>query len=91
MSEYENKTNDELIELLEAKDEKISEFEEHDQTIDELEDENRDLQNIIDDFNGSLSDREEVSEFAFNAGYEAKESNQPLLKSWLNFKIGARI
>jgi hypothetical protein len=91
MSKYENKTNEELIELLEAKDEEISEFEEHDQSIEELEDENRDLQNVIDDFNSSLSDREEVSELAFNAGYEAKESNQPLLKSWLNFKIRARI
>ena len=91
MSEYENKTNEELIELLESKDEEIEQFEEHDQTVEELEDENRDLQNIIDDYNSSLSDREEVSEAAFDAGYEAKENNEAKMKAWLNYKIGARL
>lgn len=91
MNEYENKTNEELIELLEAKDEEIQQQQEHDQSIEELEDENRDLQNVIDDYNSSLSDREEVSEAAFDAGYEAKENQLPKLKAWLNYKIGARI
>lgn len=91
MSEYENKTNEELIELLEARDEELEQIEEHDQSIEEAEDENRDLQNIIDDYNSSLSDREEVSEAAFDAGYEAKENNEAKMKAWLNYKIGARL
>lgn len=95
MSEYENKTNEELIELLEARDEELEQIEEqieeHDQSIEEVEDENRDLQNIIDDYNSSLSDREEVSEAAFDAGYEAKENNEAKMKAWLNYKIGARL
>lgn len=91
MHEYENKTNEELIELLEARDEELEQIEEHDQSIEELEDENRDLQNIIDDYNSSLSDREEVSEAAFDAGYEAKENKEAKMKAWLNYKIGARL
>jgi len=91
MNEYENKTNEELIELLEARDKKLEQIEENDQSIEELEDENRDLQNIIDDYNSSLSDREKVSEAAFDAGYEAKENNEAKMKAWLNYKIGARL
>lgn len=91
MSEYKNKTNEELIDLLEAKDEEIEELEANEQSIDDLEDENRDLQAIINEHDESLGDREEVSELAFDAGYEAKENNEPQLKAWLNFKIGARI
>mgnify|MGYP003637413969 CR=1 FL=1 len=91
MSEYENKTNEELIELLEAKDEEISEFEESDQSIEELMSENQDLQNIVNEYDESLSDREEVSELAFNAGYDACCTGSEQLRGWLNFKIGARI
>ena len=89
--EYENKTNEELIELLEARDEKINELEEYEQSCDDLQDENRDLQNIVDEYDSAVSDREKVSEFAFNAGYKAKENNEEHLRGWLNFKIGARI
>ena len=91
MSEYENKTNEELIDLLEVRDERIGELEENEQSIDDLEDENRDLQNIVNEYDSAVSDREKVSEVAFNAGYQAKENNQAQLKAWLNYKIGARI
>ena len=91
MDNYENKTNEELIELLEAKDEQICDFEENEQHCSDLEDENRDLQNVIDDFNSALSDREEVSEAAFFAGHNDGLNGNQALKSWLNYKIGARI
>ena len=91
MSEYENKTNEELIELLESKDEEIEQFEENHQSIEDLESDNQDLQNVIDDYNSSLSDREEVSEAAFKSGHKSGLDNEALLKSWLNYKIGARI
>ena len=91
MSEYENKTNEELIELLEAKDEIIGELEENEQSCSDLESENADLQKIVNDYDESLCDREEVSELAFNAGYDACHTGSEQLRGWLNFKIGARI
>ena len=91
MSEYENKTNEELIELLEAKDEEIEELEANEQNCSDLEEENATLQSQIEDYDESLCDREEVSELAFNAGYEAKENNQDQLRGWLNYKVGARL
>ena len=89
--EYENKTNEELIELLEARDETINDLEEYEQSCGDLEDENRDLQSIIDEHDSSVSDREEVSEAAFNSGWHACCNGKAKLKSWLNYKIEARI
>lgn len=89
--EYENKTNEELIELLEARDETINELEEYEQSCDDLQDENRDLQNIIDEYDSAVSDREKVSESAFFAGHHEGLNGNQALKSWLNYKIRARI
>jgi len=89
--QYENKTIEELIDLLEAKDEEINELEESEQNIEELSDEVSELQNQIDDFNSSMGDREQVSEKAFNAGYDACRVGGAQLKSWLNYKIEERL
>ncbi len=92
---YSDKTNDELIELLETKDEEIEELEYKTQSIEDLEDEVTTLSNEIAGYDESLSDREQVSEKAFNAGYDACDSDSKAyigkLKQWLNFKMEARL
>ena len=93
---YSGKTSEELIELLEARDEEIEELECKAQSIEDLEDEIRTLSNEIAEHDESLSDREEVSEKAFNAGYDACDSDCKgsyigKLKRWLNFKMEARL
>jgi len=89
--EYENKTNKELIELLESKDEELSEYEESAQTIDELSEEISDYESRESEYNESLADRESVSELAFDAGHAAGANNSPVVKSCLNYKIEAKL
>ena len=95
MSEYENKTVEELIDLLEDKDE----------TIAELEQANCDQSDEISCLEGELADlvpdedREVTAEKAFYAGYnyymEAFTSGIAIdtspLKAWLDYKIGERL
>jgi len=89
--EYENKTNEELIDLLEAKDEEINTLQENEQSIDDLVDEIRDYENQQEAYNDALVDRERVSEKAFYAGYDAYKPDDSKVKAWLNYKIEARI
>lgn len=91
VSEYENKTIEELIDLLEGKDDQIEELEQSNCEIDDLNDEIKDQQNTIDEFESLNCDREGISEIAFKSGYQAKESDKPLMKAWLNFKVENRI
>lgn len=87
--EYENKTNEELIDLLEGRDDEIDELKQkNDETSMELSDSYDQLSELheIEDF-----DKETFANNAFDAGYEAKGNNEAKLKSWLNYKIGARI
>jgi len=88
---YENKTEEELIELLEDRDEKIEELEQEVCEASELEDEVSELQGQLDEVNSALTDREEVSERAFYSGYKSGANSEFVLKSWLNFKIEERI
>ena len=89
--EYENKTNEELIDLLEAKDEEINTLQENEQSIDDLVDEIRDYENQQEAYNDALVDRERVSERAFYAGFKAAENKSTALKSWLNHKVEVRL
>ena len=88
--EYENKTNEELIELLEAKDDEISELQETEQNIEELTDVISDYQSQEEDYNLALADREQVSEKSFYAGRISDQKLTPL-KAWLNHKIEERL
>lgn len=88
MSEYENKTNEELIDLLEERDESLQDAE---SSLSDLSDQITELSidnSMLEDFR---ENKEELVESSFNSGYEAKENNEPKLKAWLNHKIGARI
>jgi len=89
--EYENKTNEELIDLLEAKDKEISDLQENEQNIEELTDEISDYESQQEEYNEALSDREQVSEKAFYAGFKSAENKELVVKSWLNYKIEARL
>jgi len=86
-----NKSKEELIEIIEQLDEKIEELEQEVYEASELEDEVSELQGQLDDVNSALTDREEVSEKAFYSGYKSGANSEFVLKSWLNFKIEERI
>ena len=88
---YENKTNEELIEILEEKDSQIYTLECDAQDSSDLEDEVSELNNQAEEYNTALSDRETVSESAFTAGHEAGTKGLELMRAWLNHKIEARI
>ena len=85
------KTNEELIELLEERDEEIEELESCTSHIDDLEDEIATLTSEINDYDESLSCREEVSEKAFYAGYNTIKKPENSIKAWLNFKVENRL
>ena len=89
--DYENKTNEELIEILACKDEEIYDLQSELQTEEDLIDEVSALESQIEDHNDALVDREVVSEVAFAAGHEAGTKGSELMRAWLNHKIEARI
>ena len=90
--EYENKTKEELIDLLEAKDEEINDLQENEQSIEELADEISDYESQQEEYNEALADREQVSEKAFYAGFDAYQCGEVNeQKAWLNYKIEARL
>ena len=87
---YENKTNKELIELLEEKDEEIQQLE---SKADDLECEQADFVSEIEsitEYSMDKSQQEELAEKSFYAGRDSDTNSTPL-KSWLNYKIGERI
>lgn len=45
----------------------------------------------INDLEDWRDEKEDFAESCFNGGYDAAESGKPKMKSWLNFKIEARI
>ena len=88
---YENKTIEELIDLLEGQDDKIEELEQEvDEVKAELSDTYDSLSELyeIEDF-----DKESFAEKAFNAGFECADSDGSLtkFKGWLNYKMEARL
>jgi len=86
MGDLESKSAEELIAIIEDLNESI---EEKDQSIDELQEEVADFSNEVDQH--VEVNIEEVAEAAFNAGYDANENGELCMRSWLNYKIGARI
>ncbi len=89
---YENKTNEELIDLLDERDEEIEVLEQCKMEIDALEDEVTLRQSQIDEHDESLSCREEVSEKAYYAGFnDANNTTLSNIKGWLNFKVENRL
>ena len=85
---YENKTNEELIELLEEKDEEIQQLE---CKADDLEMEQADYVNEIESMTECSIDKqeqEELAEKSFYAGlYSSRNLTLTPLKAWLNYKM----
>ena len=86
MDDLESKSTEELIAIIDDLNESI---EEKDQSIDELQEEVADFSHEAEQY--VKVNVEEVAESAFNAGYDANESGELCMRSWLNYKIGARI
>ena len=86
MSDLESKGTDELIELIEELREDI---EEKEQAIEELQEETADL--TIENEQHEDIDIESVAESAYNAGHSAAKKGDDCMRSWLNYKIEARI
>jgi len=86
-----DKSKEELIELLEERDNKIDELKQEIET--NSDDYMFNTAELNEMYSGHLDKREleELTEKTYAAGYQAKENNEPKLKSWLNYKIGARI
>ena len=61
------------------------------QTIDELEGEAADRVSEVAELHEASFNVEEVAEKAFNAGFEACENKEAVMRSWINYKIGERI
>jgi len=87
---YDNKTVEELIELLEERDESIVEL-------------NHEVEMITDDYDMNTAeinemysdsmDKQEQYELASKAFYAGRDSdfNSTPLKAWLNYKVGERL
>ena len=92
---YEDKTIEELIDLLEDKDETISDLQcdlqAKEDEYDEVSEENGELSVEMSRIEEFDIEKEPFAEKAFNAGYEAKENARPLMRAWLNYKIEARL
>ena len=86
MNDLESKSTTELIELIEELQEDI---EEKEQAIEELQEETADL--TVENEQHEDVDVESVAESAFNAGFDASENGNVCMRSWLNYKIEARI
>lgn len=89
---YENETKEDLIDILTIKNDELNELS---QEVEELKDE---LNDKIDEINESVSQDElfeiksEIAEPAFMAGYAAgKNKDNSAIKSYLNYKIEARL
>jgi len=87
---YENKTIEELIELLEEKDEEIQQLE---CKADDLEMEQADYVSEIEsitEYSMDKHEQEELAEKSFYAGLDSNSNITPL-KAWLNYKIEERL
>jgi len=78
--QYENKTNEDLIELLEERDQLIDDF--HDEIASDAAD--------AKDYDRAIKDLSTIAEKSFYAGRDS-DSNSTPIKAWLNYKIGERI
>ena len=80
MNKYENKTNEELIELLE----------EENQSNEDLRDEIKSISSDNNDYDVAILELATIAEKSFYAGRDSDLQSTPL-KAWLNYKIGERI
>ena len=78
---YENKTNEELTELLE----------ERDQSIEDLNDEITSDAEDAKDYDRAIKDLSTIAEKSFYAGYNTIKKPMNDLKAWLNYKMEARL
>lgn len=92
---YENKTEEELISILDERDENIETLCEE---IDSLQQDNEELSEEVSIISTELSlfrefeeEKEEFANNAFDSGFDSGVNGEQKLKSWLNFKIGARL
>tara|TARA_R110000772_G_scaffold45257_1_gene103812 strand:+ start:61 stop:300 length:240 start_codon:yes stop_codon:yes gene_type:complete len=77
---YENKTNEELIELLE----------EENQSNEDLRYEIKSISSDNNDYDVAILELATIAEKSFYAGRDSDLQSTPL-KAWLNYKIGERI
>lgn len=80
MSEYENKTNEELIELLE----------ELNQSNEDLREEITNTASDNNDYDLAILQLETIAEKSFYAGRDSNLNLTPL-KAWLDHKVGERL
>lgn len=85
---YENKTNEELIELLEEKDREI---ENQKDRIEDLKTDCKDYRIQVSDYKDLEEERESITEHAFNAGYDSCCTGSEQLRGWLNYKMEVRL
>ena len=85
--EYEEKIK-ELEEKIESLEEELQESE---YLREEAEEKLTDVYSELHDIEDWREEKEGFAESCFNGGYDAAESGKPKMKSWLNFKIEARI
>ncbi len=79
---YENKTNEELIELLE----------ERDQSVSDLQEEISDSESDSRDYDAAILKLSTIAESSFYAGIESSRNiTLTPIKAWLNYKIGERL
>ena len=92
MSDYENNTKEELIELLKCKDEEIERLEQAKNSIEEeYSDYEYNAQETIDS-SFSLTEQESLAEKSFYSGYKSGvNSKETAMKSWLNYRMEARL
>ena len=88
MEDLNSKSTDELIEIIESLNDQISE---KNQEIEDLSMEVEEVNSEVTVYEESSVDEEAVAEAAFNAGYDANENGELCMRSWLNYKIEARI
>jgi len=92
---YENKTIEELLEILEDKDEIIDDLQcdlqAKESDYDDVASENGELSAEMSRIQEFDIEKEPFAEKVFNAGYLAGKNGEELLRAWLNQKIEARL
>ncbi len=90
---YEDKTKEELIDLLDIKDDEIETLERDRSDYEASEEEVESLNHEVCELRDDISDKLELIEKAFYAGGNCAISMRysTPLKAWLNYKIGERL
>ena len=78
-------------ESIESIDELNDDISQKDCEIEDLQVGSADLLEDNEQYESAVVDEEGVAEKAFNAGFEANEKGESLIRSWLNHKIEVRL